>query len=474
MRRLLASRGHAPLSALLFVAAAAPTAAQLPEAVRPDLLLFMVDDMGWRDPSFMGSGYHLTPHMDALAREGLVFTQAYAAAPNCAPSRGSVHTGTWTPEHGILTVGSPARGREGTRRLLVPDSRTTLEEGCWTVAEALREAGYHTVHVGKWHLSEDPTAFGFERNFAGGKWGHPPKGYQAPHGLPGTEDAPEGSWLTELEGQAAAEVLSSEEDRPLFLSWTPYAVHTPIQAPEGEVAAFRERLPDHGQGNARYAGMLASLDRQLGRALAAHRRLRGGRPLVTILTSDNGGLAPITSMEPLSGWKGMLREGGIRVPLVLHGGPFALEGESCPEPAHHVDLAPTLLALAGVSLPAGLRGRDLARRGALEERPLFWHFPCYLEGRGHAGDPWRARPGGALRLGRWKLLEDFESGQLQLFDLQEDPGEERDLAAAEPETVEDLHGRLVAWRSALGAPMPSGPDPAFVADPEPRARSGAR
>jgi arylsulfatase A-like enzyme len=269
-------------------------------------------------------------------------------------------------------------------------------------------------------------------------------------------------------------VLSSEEDRPLFLSWTPYAVHTPIQAPEGEVAAFRERLPDHGQGNARYAGMLASLDRQLGRSLAAHRRLRGGRPLVTILTSDNGGLAPITSMEPLSGWKGMLREGGIRVPLVLHGGPFALEGESCPEPAHHVDLAPTLLALAGVSLPAGLRGRDLARRGALEERPLFWHFPCYLEGRGHAGDPWRARPGGALRLGRWKLLEDFESGQLQLFDLQEDPGEERDLAAAEPETVEDLHGRLVAWRSALGAPMPSGPDPAFVADPEPRARSGAR
>ena len=473
--------GLALVTSLGAAAAAAPgSGGQGREPLRPDLLLFMVDDMGWRDPSFMGSGFHLTPHMDALAREGLVFTQAYAAAPNCAPSRASVHTGTWTPEHGILTVGSPARGRAGTRRLLVPPSRTALEEGTWTLARALQAAGYQTAHVGKWHLSDDPKTFGFESNFAGGRWGHPPKGYQAPHGLPGTEDAPPGSWLTELEGRAAAEVLGADEERPVFLSWTPYAVHTPIPAPEGEVAPFLDRPPYDGQGNARYAGMLASLDRQLGRVLAAHREARGDRPLVTILTSDNGGLAPITSMAPLSGWKGMLREGGIRVPLVLHGGPFERRGEELATPVHHVDLAPTLLALAGVSPPEGLRGGDLSQLERLEGRPLFWHFPCYLEGRGLADDPWRARPGGALRRGRWKLLEEFETGRVRLFDLERDPGEEHDLAEVEPARARELQVLLAAWRTEVRAAMPLGPDPDYSGDPaarrppEPRARSGSR
>ena len=436
---------------------------------RPDLVLLMLDDWGWRDAGFMGSRFYSTPHMDALAREGLVYEHAYAAAPNCAPSRASLLTGRWTPEHGILTVNSPARGKKGTRRLLLPESRRHLDDGTWTFAMALQELGYATAHVGKWHVSEDPGGHGFDSNFAGGRWGHPPEGYEAPHGLPGTEEAPAGSWLTDLEGDAAIEMLAGAGDRPLFLHWASYAVHTPIQAARGDVAPFLGRPADGGQRNAKYAGMIAAADRQLGRLRAAHAASGRKRPLVIVLTSDNGGLAPITSMEPLTGWKGMLREGGIRVPLVVHGAAWATPGSRSQEPVHHLDLAPTLLALGGSEPVSGIDGRDLARSHE-EPRSLYWHFPCYLEGRGFDGDAWRMRPGGALRRGRWKLHQDFESGRLRLFDLVEDPGERTDLAADEPQLTKHLEDDLAAWRERVGAQLPPGPDPGFIAEPVRRSR----
>ena len=462
------------LSLALFVACGGP-APLPPEAdalrpggapSRPNFVVFYVDDWGWRDAAFLGSGFYSTPRMDAFAQEGLLFGEAYAAGPNCAPSRASVMTGRYTPRHGILTVASSKRGKARNRLLVPIENRTQLADDELTIAELLRSNGYATAMIGKWHLGPDPRTQGFEFSVAGNQSGHP-RSYFSPYGNRDLEDGPAGEYLTDRLTSEAVGFLERTGERPFFLYLSHYAVHTPIQALPGDTEEFTNKAPDGGQSSAQYAGMIAAVDRSFGRVLDTLERLGLSDNTLVILTSDNGGNGTVTSNAPLRGAKGMLFEGGIRVPLVMRWPGHVPSGTSSAEPVHAIDLFPTLAELAhaspasnvpidGVSLVPLFEGRDLARDA------LFWHFPVYLEGDRTTVGPWRTTPVGAMRAGRWKLIEWFETGKLELFDLRLDPGESTDVSLERPDLTIALGKRIEAWRKSLGARVPEELEPAFV------------
>jgi len=431
----------------------------------PNFVVVYVDDWGWRDAGFQGSAFYETPRMDAFAAEGMVFTDAYAAAPNCAPSRASLLTGRYTPRHGILTVGSSKRGRAANRALVPIENQTVLADEELTIAELLREAGYRTAHFGKWHLGDDARTQGFDVNAGGFRAGHP-KSYFSPYRNPMLEDGPEGEYLTDRLTDEVVGFLGDSGDRPFFAYVSHYAVHTPVQAKPDDAVRFADKPADGEQANGDYAGMVLSVDRSLGRILDVLDELDLAEDTVVLLTSDNGGHGVVTSNAPLRGMKGMLYEGGIRVPFVVRWPGRIAAGARSGVPVHGVDLLPTLADLAGVPLaPAhAVDGVSLAPAlggGELERDALYWHFPAYLEGNRKTAGSWRTTPVGALRAGRWKLLEWFETGARELYDLAADPGETSDLAGAEPELVEELGARLAAWREEVGARVPTEPEPAY-------------
>ena len=438
---------------------------------QPNIVLFYADDLGWRDLSCMGSRFYETPRIDKLASEGMLFTDAYANAPNCAPSRACLMSGQYGPRHGVFTVGNPNRGQADLRRLLAVPNQTTLAPRFVTLAEALKAAGYRTASMGKWHLGDDPRTQGFDVNVGGFKAGHP-KSYFSPYKNPHLEDGPKGEYLTGRLTDEAVRFIAADDDRPFFLYLPHYAVHTPIQAKDEDVARFTDRPADRGQKNKKYAGMIYAMDRSLGRVLDALEKADKARDTMVVFFSDNGGHMGVTSWKPLRGAKGTLYEGGIRVPLIVRWPGKVKAGSRSDTPVIGTDLYPTFLAAAGAS-PASdqvLDGVDLGAvlsqspaAAALEERPLFWHFPAYLQGR-FEGDGFRTRPGGVVRRGKWKLIEYFEDGRKELYDLTADLGEATNLAAAQPGIVGSLGALLDQWRTRTGAPVPTKPNPAF--DPE--------
>lgn len=459
------------MTALLAVllACLGPQAAP-PGDAPPNVVLFLVDDMGWRDAGFQGSRYYETPHVDRLAAGGMVFTRAYSNGPNCAPSRASLMTGLYPPRHGIYTVGSPARGKARERALIPVPNETVLAAEFVTLAEALAAAGYATAALGKWHLGPDPLEQGFQLNAGGNQTGSPRGGHFSPYANPQLPDGPDGECLTDRLTDEAVGFIAEHASEPFFLYVSHYAVHTPIESKPELSARYEAKEPDGGQDDPRYAGMIESVDQSLGRvldALAVHDL--EGRTLV-LFTSDNGGHGGVTSNAPLRGAKGMLYEGGIRVPFAVRWPGVVESGGRCAVPVAGHDLFPTLLEAAGVPVPDGLEldGVSLVPllegTGGVERELLFWHFPAYLEAGRRAGVPWRTTPAGAVLRGDLKLLEFFEDGRLELYDLAADPGEERDLAGTRPELAAELHGELLAWRAAVGAPVPTEPNPAY--DPE--------
>jgi arylsulfatase A-like enzyme len=422
---------------------------------QPDIILIVVDDMGWADPGFMPGGVHQTPAMDALAARSVVFTSAYSNGPNCAPSRASLMTGQWTPGHGIHTVGSPKRGQAENRRLEPPPSRKTLKPDAVTLAQRLGAAGYRTLHVGKWHLGEDPLQQGFDVNIGGTLAGHP-KSYFAPYKNAALKDGPEGESLTDRLTSDAIAALTEDDDRPCFLHLALYAVHTPLQATSEEIARIRSAHPTWSKRRATYAAMMQRADRNIGRLLT-----HVDDDAIIVLCSDNGGVVGIGDNGHLRGGKGMLYEGGIRVPLVISRRGLTPGMRSTP--VSLLDLTPTLLAMIGAPPSADLDGRSLQpllqnEATDLEDRSLYWHFPAYLEARGKQ-EPWRTTPVGVLRRGHWKLLEFFgdesAGGRVELYDLSVDPSESTNLAEDHPDRRMALQAELNAWRSQVGAPMPT-------------------
>lgn len=454
------------------------------QPVRPNFVFILADDLGWLDTGFMGSTFYETPHIDQLAREGIVFTDAYANAPNCAPTRASLLSGQYTPRHRIFTVPPAARGKASHRRLLVPETETELPLEVVTIAEALQAAGYATGSVGKWHLGRrghGPTDQGFDYSIGGNARGIPPS-YHWPYQFTSRRGdsfrirslerggAP-GEYLTDRLTDEAIHWLDAHHTEPFFLYLSHYAVHAPHQAKPALEAKYREK--GGGAKSARYAAMIESLDDGVGRVLAHLRKLGVAEDTVVFFFSDNGGAGSVTSMAPLRGTKGTLYEGGIREPLIVRWPRHGRSGVRSGVPVIGTDFYPTILDIAQVPRPEnhvldGVSLVPLIRAegpGTLEQRDLYWHFPAYLEAGPDSDELFRTTPAGAIRRADYKLIEFFEDGQLELYDLRKDIGEEKNLASSMPEKVRELRAGLAGWRKSVGASVPADPNPDFASGP---------
>jgi arylsulfatase A-like enzyme len=461
---------------LAVLAAVLPAGGGLPAAAaadrpakRPNFVVILVDDLGWSDLGCQGSRYYETPHIDRLAAEGMRFTDGYAAACVCSPTRAALLTGKYPARLG-LTQWLPGRRKPDARLVEAPFlQHLPLEEV--TIAEILRDAGYATASIGKWHLGGEgylPENQGFDLNVAGNDMGNPGSHFFPYEGtwtnqregkvvrwrtLP---DGKPGEYLTDRLTAEAERFLERRRDGPFFLYLPHYAVHTPIEALKDKIARFRRKPAVGGHKSPEYAAMISSVDDGVGRILRKLEELRLADDTVVILTSDNGGYGRITSNAPLRGNKGNHFEGGIRVPLIVKWPGVTKAGSVCACPATSTDVLPTLVEMAGLppraagsidglSLVPLLKGADRLPRDA-----LFWHYPHYVDNH---PDP--ARPCGVIRSGDWKLIESFEDGRLELFHLAEDIGERKDLSARLPEKARELQQRLADWRKSVGARMPT-------------------
>lgn len=435
---------------LVLTSVAAPSA--------PNVVLILVDDLGWNDLGVTGSKFYETPHIDRLARAGMRFTQAYAACTVCSPTRAALLTGKYPAR---LHLTDWIKGHDHPKAKLRPPAWTMqlpLEEV--TLAEHLKAAGYATAHIGKWHLGGagfEPERQGFDVNLGGDHRGQPPS-YFAPYRLPRLADGPAGEYLTDREGADAARFIAANKDRPFFLNLWFYAVHTPLLAKAELVEKYRRKAATLGgaQTNAVYAAMIESLDHAVGRVLQALDEAGVADRTLVVFTSDNGGLVlgrpPVTSNAPLRAGKGSSYEGGVRVPLFIRWPGVARPGSESDEPVITMDLCATILEATDAAPPARAQDgvsllpllRDPAAR--LDRAALFWHYPHY-----HPGG---ATPYAAIRAGEWKLVQRFESGRNELFNLRADPGETTDLAALHPDRVMELARRLFDWQNAVRAQWP--------------------
>ncbi len=460
---------------------------------RPNILFILVDDLGWRDLACYGSTFYETPNLDRLAGEGMRFTDAYAACPVCSPTRASLLTGKYPATVGItdwIDWGGKRHPQRG--RLIEAPYLKGLPASEVTLAHALREGGYRTWHVGKWHLGgpgRSPTDCGFDVNVGGCEWGMPQNGYFSPWGIPGMADAPEGTYLTDHLTDAAIDLIRQPDTRPFFLHLSHYAVHTPIQAPPEWVAKYdskarqlglnrvnplrdgehfrtehmRDEIVKHRvlQSDTTYAAMTENLDANIGRVLTALQETGQTENTLVIFTSDNGGLATGGFWEgkcaptcnlPLQAGKGWMYDGGTREPYIVRWPGRVKPGTVCRTPITSPDLYPTLLEAAGLPLRPAQHADGVSFMPALQgdasfdRGPIFWHYPHY----GNQG----GMPGSSVRRGKWKLIEFFEDGRLELYDIFGDIGETVDLAAAHPDVVRVLHTQLAAWRRKVDARIP--------------------
>lgn len=433
-----------------------------------NIVFLLADDLGYTDLGCHGSKYYETPNIDKLASEGMKFTSGYTCGPNCAPTRAALMSGQYGARTGIYTVGSTTRFDKGNLPLRSVDNVQALPQNVITLAQSLKRAGYATGIVGKWHLGGKdchPMDRGFDEffGFLGGSHSY----VQGGGILRGRTEVSEKEYLTDAFGREAVDFIRQHKDGPFFLYLAFNAVHGPLESKPEQEARFKSKPPVGGHHNAVYAGMDASLDENVGRVLRVLDELKlTGRTLV-IFSSDNGGVGgyaregiqglDVTDNAPLRGGKGMLYEGGIRVPYIFRWPGKIAAGSVNDTPINGVDLYPTLLELAGAAAPTnytldGTSYLNLLTGAALPARPpLFWHFPGYLGGgRG----TWRTKPGGVILSGDWKLHEYFEDGRLELYDLKNDIGERTNLAAVHPQKAEELQRQLHAWREQTKAAMP--------------------
>ncbi len=447
------------------------SACQPQQEVSPNILLINIDDMGWKDVGFMGSDYYETPNIDQLASEGMIFTNGYAAAANCAPSRACLMTGKWTTRHGIYTVASSERGASKYRKLIPTKNITTLDKKYITIAEVLKEHGYSTCQAGKWHLSEDATDYGFDLSIGGGHNGHP-RSYYPPYGNVDLE-APDSTNLTDLIAERATYFLDSVR-QPFFLYYSPYAVHTPIQPIPKLLEKYRQKTGSNGQENAEYATMVDNLDRNIGKLINTLKSRKLMDNTLIIFTSDNGGLYGITKQPPLRAGKGSYYEGGIREPFFFTWKSKISPGTSSDVPITNMDLFPTILEILGIDQSSiELDGRSIlpVLTGANTEmdRSLYWHFPVYLQAYNvhdneNRDSLFRTRPGSVVRYQDWKLHYYFEDDGMELYNLVEDIGERNNLVKDNPAKAQELHNMLKNWWEATDAPIPFELNPEYEGD----------
>jgi arylsulfatase A len=440
-----------------FLAGAASALAARAAAPPPNFLFILVDDMGWRDLSCYGSSFYETPNIDRFAGESMRFTNAYAACPVCSPTRASILTGKYPARLG-LTDWIPGRNQWPTARLLTPQFEQQLPLREVTIPQVLKPLGYASASIGKWHLGGPefyPDRHGFDVNI-GGTFRGQPQSYFGPFDLPNLTGGTKDDYLTDRLTVEAEKFIEANRARPWFLYLPEFAVHLPAQAKPDLIERFRKKAdPNNPQHNPVYAAMIASLDENVGRILKKLDELDLARRTVIFFMSDNGGLVyegsrkeMTTSNAPLRGGKGHIYEGGIREPMMVRWPGVTRAGATCDTPVSSVDFFPTIAgpAVDGVSLAPLLRGRSL-RRG-----PLFWHYPHYSNQGGV--------PAGAVRDGDYKLIEWYEDGRVELYNVARDIGESEDLAKADPARTARLHALLKNWRQSVHAAMPA-PNPKY-------------
>ena len=445
--------------------------------VKPlQVILIVADDLGWKDVGFMGSKYYNTPNLDKLAEKSVIFTQAYANASNCAPSRACLLTGNFAPRHGVYTVGSSQRGDTKTRKLIPTPNRTDLDTSFFTFAELFQSAGYRTAIMGKWHLGDDPRQYGFDIHKGGGAAGSPTS-YFSPYQLKYLPDGRKGEDLTDRLTTESINFIGGNRDNPFLLYIPFFAIHTPLQGKPELVKKYKALEATDGQGtNPHYAALVENLDANIGRVLRSIDSLKLENVLL-IFTSDNGGIASLSRQWPLRAGKGSYYEGGIRVPMLIYDQQSKVPAKSIEAPVQLIDLYPTLAERAGLRLPSKLvlDGKSLLslmKKGTLPEfvnRELFWHFPIYLENyqgvRDDSQDPlFRTRPGSAIRVGKWKLLQYFEDNVLELYDLENDPGERINLAKSNLQQTQIMVSAIQRYQKNLEAPLPTQANPSY--DPQ--------
>ncbi len=418
----------------------------------PNVIVILVDDMGWRDLACQGSTFYETPNIDRLAASGMRFTQGYSACTVCSPSRAAMMTGQY-PARLHVTDWISGHHRPFAP-MLVPEWTKHLPLETSTVAERLKTAGYATASIGKWHLGGPefaPERHGFDVNIAGYDRGQPPS-YFSPYKIPTLVDGPPGEYLTDREAAEAVRFITAHKDQPFFLYLPHYCVHTPIQAKNAATAKYAAKeAPDHQPRNDAYAAMVESVDDSLGTILATLDDLGIGKNTVVFFTSDNGGVATITDNRSLRAGKGSAYEGGVRVPFIVSWPGVTTPGSTSDVPVITPDIPATILSLTGVGPEPGqpLDGRDLTevlRGGTLDREAIYWHYPHY-----HPGG---ATPYSAVRDGSWRLVHFYEGNRDELFDLAADQSEQTDLASREPEHVARLRKLLDTWLTEAGAQMP--------------------
>lgn len=444
------------LGAMILVSTALSMAIAAP-AAKLNVVLILADDFGWTDLSGYGSDFYQSPNLDQLAKEGMKFVQNYSACTVCSPSRAAILTGKY-PARLHLTDWIPGQPPENPK-LLVPDWTKYLPLQEVTIARALHAAGYVTASIGKWHLGGAeyyPEKHGFDLNLAG-THAPQPTTYFAPYKIPTLPEGPDGEYLTDRLGEEAQRYIEQQKDKPFFLYLPHFAVHLPVQAKQALTEKYRaRRRPGQMQTNAAYAGMIESLDDAVGTVRKKLEELKLADHTVVIFASDNGGRVPTTSNLPLRVGKGSCYEGGTRVPLIVYWPGVTKPGSVCETPVIGTDLFRTILDMVGVK-EGGDRAVDsvslvplLRQTGAIKRDALFWHYPHYQHYQLGGTTPY-----GAVRMGDFKLIEFYDDMRVELYNLRQDIGESRNLAAQMPDKVEQLRSRLHAWRQEVGGQMPA-------------------
>lgn len=466
---------------------------------KPNIIFILADDLGWKDLGCMGSSFYETPNLDRLAREGMRFTDAYAACPVCSPTRASIMTGLYPASVGITNfIGGNASGY-----LVSAPYSDHIEHSEKTLAEELRSTGYSTWHIGKWHLAgrydrssdfkEDhyPDKHGFDINIAGCEAGMPHHGYFSPWMLNNLNDGEKGDYLPDRLTDEAIKLIKSRNNKPFFLNLWYYLVHVPVEAKREYIEYFQKKKTDLSlndveefeigdyfpcehkkdkrivrrlvQSDCTYAAMIKSLDENIGKLIDTLKSEGLYDDTIIFFTSDNGGLSTAegspTCNKPLSEGKGWMYEGGTREPLIVKWDGRIIPGSICRTPVTSPDFYPTICEIAGIGDYKSGDGLSFVRLledgkdSYLNERPIFWHYPHYANQGG--------TPGTSVRKGRYKLIQFYEYDKYELYDIVSDPGETEDISGDMADTFIELKDLLDKWKLSVEAKIPE-KNPDFI------------
>ncbi|MFA7691935.1 MAG: sulfatase [Candidatus Hydrogenedentales bacterium] len=469
-------------SLLTACAGQTPPLASTKKQKKQNFLFILVDDLGWRDLGCFGSPLYETPHIDRLASQGMRFTDAYAAAPVCSPTRVSIMTGKYparlstTHWFGAPQPEQVLQSEEWEHPMLPASYTDQLSRNEVTIAEALKGAGYRSFYAGKWHLGGKqhyPENQGFDANKGGWEKGHP-SSYFSPYQNPKLKDGEDGEHLPERLARESVQFLEKNSKHPFLLFLSFYSVHLPLQGREDLIKKYEAKLadinfdePDYSgegaertkrrQDNAVYAAMVEAMDEAVGRVLNTLDRLQLSDNTTICFISDNGGVSSsqhgVTTNAPLRAGKGWLYEGGIRVPMIVKAPGITAAGSTCSHPVLSTDFYPTMLELAGLPLDPEQHADAVSFLPLLlgeslpKDRPLFWHFPHYTAQGSF--------PGGAVRLGSYKLIQSFEDQHFELYNLRDDLEEQVDLIHEAPNYAEPMKEMLKKWQKDMNARFPS-------------------